>query len=998
MLLKGLPAGRLIWVAACTLILAIIGTSLASVAWLREQEIELWRQRLADLTLVLAEQTFQTMSSAQLSMDGIAERIEAMGIQSDAELRAKAGSEAMHLVMRDKITGLPQVDVASIVAANGDVINFTRTYPAPAINLSDRDYYQVRRNDPTPGIFVSKAVRNKGNGKWVFYLSRRLNYANGHFMGLVLVGISIDQFTEFYARLAKNLGEGASITLYRRDFSILTRWPRNEAVIGKQNLTGTTHQVVEVKKKNDDVIYSAGPRFFEANAQVARLGAVRVLPRYPMILNLTVTEALFLANWRHVAKLVAVSSTGTTLALLIGTLVLLRTTRQREISATLLKELADQVPGALFQLRMAPDGRARFSFVNKRFHQLYGLAVNEEAIEATSIFAYQHPEDMDRIRNSIRESARTLRPWHEEYRLVLPEKGVMWRQGDAVPQKLEDGTILWHGYISDITDRKREEAELEQYRHHLEVLVEQRTAELLETEARASHILQSSADGLYGIDTDCRITFINPAACELLGYKAEGVIGQRAHGLFHHSKPDGTPYPVEECPTHGSLLHGLDARNDQEVYWHADGHPVPVMYAVHPMLHEEMVIGAVISFVDISEQRAATEAKERALIAAEHLAQVRSEFLANMSHEIRTPINGVLGFAEIGARNYQNSDKARNAFDKILTSGKRLLGVINEILDFSKIEAGKLTIEQVETQLKEVIEHALELVREQANAKHLDLRVELAPDLPQLCLSDPLHLGQVLLNILSNAVKFTGSGSVTLSASRSENQLIFTIADAGIGMNEAQLKQLFNPFEQGDGSLTRKYGGTGLGLAISKRILDLMGGDIRVESQPGAGSTFTFRVPYVEAEAHVQATGSPTVNRGRAARPLAGLSILVAEDEPINRMVLEESLSEDGARVVMVVNGSEAVERVKHEATNAFDIVLMDIQMPEMDGYEATRRILQIVPGLPILGQTAHALMEERDKCLAAGMVGHIAKPIDPDALVDLILLNVKPRVELLGL
>ena len=252
----------------------------------------------------------------------------------------------------------------------------------------------------------------------------------------------------------------------------------------------------------------------------------------------------------------------------------------------------------------------------------------------------------------------------------------------------------------------------------------------------------------------------------------------------------------------------------------------------------------------------------------------------------------------------------------------------------------------------------------------------------------------MLLNILSNAVKFTGSGTVTLSASRCEKQLVFTITDTGIGMNEAQLKHLFNPFEQGASSLTRKYGGTGLGLAISKRILDLMGGDIRVESQPGTGSTFTLRVPYVEAAAPVQATASPaTPDRVRAARPLAGLSILVEEDEPINRMVLEENLSEDGARVVMVGNGSEAVERVKHEAANAFDIVLMDVQMPEMDGYEATRRILQIVPGLPILGQTAHALMEERDKCLAAGMVGHIAKPIDPDALVDLIRMHVKPRV-----
>ncbi len=591
-----------------------------------------------------------------------------------------------------------------------------------------------------------------------------------------------------------------------------------------------------------------------------------------------------------------------------------------------------------------------------------------------------------------------------EYGLRRKDTGEAWTGSyNFAPIRNADGAIVGTVVTGrDITASKQAEVELEKYRYHLEELVEQRSAELAKTEAHASLILRSSADGLYGIDTDCRITFINPAACQMLGYSQEQVIGQRAHSLFHHSKPDGSPYPVEECPSHGSLLHGLEARNDNEVYWHADGHSIPVMYAIHPMAQEDgRIDGAVISFVDMSEQRTFAQAREQALLAAEHLARVRSEFLANMSHEIRTPINGVLGFAEIGARNYQNSEKAKNAFDKILISGKRLLGVINEILDFSKIEAGKLTIEQIETSLKEVAEHAVELVREQARAKHLDLWVELAPDLPQLCLSDPLHLGQVLLNLLSNAIKFTESGSVTLSASRSANQLVFTIEDTGIGMNEAQLKHLFNPFEQGDGSLTRKYGGTGLGLAISKRILDLMGGDIRVESRPGAGSTFTFRIAFVEAPARVQAPPSPPVDRTVAARPLAGLSILVVDDEVINQMVLQVNLTEDGARMAMASNGREAVELVKQVGPNGFDIVLMDVQMPEMDGYEATRRILEHAPGLPILGQTAHALTEERDKCLAAGMVGHIAKPIDHEALVELIRRHVvlsRAPMESLGL
>ena len=319
------------------------------------------------------------------------------------------------------------------------------------------------------------------------------------------------------------------------------------------------------------------------------------------------------------------------------------------------------------------------------------------------------------------------------------------------------------GFFQDITERKQAEAELEQYRHHLEEMVEQRSAELTRTEAKASHILNSSADGLYGIDAEGKVTFINPAACALLGYTPEQAMGHYPHSLFHHSRPDGSPYPYEECPTHDALQSGKEVRTDNEVYWHADGHPVPLMSAMHPMVQDGKVTGAVISFVDVSEQRATAAARELALIAAETLARLRSEFLANMSHEIRTPLNGVLGFATTGQRNYQNPVKALNAFNQILASGKRLLGVINDILDFSKIEAGKLHIEQTQITLVEVIRQAVELVSERDRAKHISLQVKLAQDLPQSCIGDPLRLGQVLLNLLSNAIKFTEAGSVTLS-------------------------------------------------------------------------------------------------------------------------------------------------------------------------------------------------------------------------------------------
>ncbi|HYN79057.1 MAG TPA: ATP-binding protein, partial [Lamprocystis sp. (in: g-proteobacteria)] len=534
------------------------------------------------------------------------------------------------------------------------------------------------------------------------------------------------------------------------------------------------------------------------------------------------------------------------------------------------------------------------------------------------------------------------------------------------------------------------EAELEQYRLHLEDLVQQRTAALIETEAKASHILASSADGLYGVDADGLITFINPAACTLLGYRPEQVVGHCAHDRFHHSRPDGSPYPVQECPSHNALRLGRETRIDNEVYWHADGHAIPVMYAIHPMLHNGAVTGAVISFVDMTTQRAAALAREQALIAAENLARVRSEFLANMSHEIRTPMNGVLGFAQIGCRNYQDSEKARNAFEKILTSGNRLLGVINDILSFSKIEAGKLTIEAISFSLDEALAHAIELIADRARAKGLDLRLARAPNLPASCIGDPLRLGQVLLNLLSNAVKFTQSGQVILSAARQGDQLVFQVSDTGIGMNEEQLGQLFNPFQQADGSTTRRFGGTGLGLAISKRLLELMHGDIRVDSTPGVGSRFEVRLPYVALAAETNPAPGRVAQATESGRPLAGISILVAEDDPINQAVLEANLTEDGARVVLVGDGRQAIDRLIRDGRAAYDIVLMDVEMPEMDGYAATRQILELAPDLPVIAQTAHVLSEEQ--CLAAGMVGYIAKPLNPEALVRLVLQHVPAK------
>ena len=538
---------------------------------------------------------------------------------------------------------------------------------------------------------------------------------------------------------------------------------------------------------------------------------------------------------------------------------------------------------------------------------------------------------------------------------------------------------------------ERREAELEASHGNLARLVEERTAELKATEAHATHLLESSADGLYGMDRDGNITFINPAACAILGYSPEQVIGRYGHDLFHHHRTDGNIYPADECPAMRALRQGESVRIDDEVFWHADGHAVPVMYAVHPILENGNISGAVVSFVDMTVQRAAMKAREKAILAAENLARIRREFLANMSHEIRTPLNGVLGFADIGRRNYDNPEKAKNAFEKIITSGNRLLGVINDVLDFSKIEAGKLEIEETGVVIAEIVSNAVDLVRDRVQAKGLTLHVQLAPDLPAACIGDPLRIGQVLLNLLSNAVKFTEIGQVSIAVLRQNDWLVFRVTDTGIGMTQSQMQDLFSPFQQGDASSTRRFGGTGLGLAISKRLLELMGGSIRAESRVGEGTVFEFMLPCRLPENGSRLT-PVTAPMPRTLPLLRGISVLLVEDDLINQAVLEEILFDDGARVVLAENGAVAVDRVRNGGAASFDIVLMDLQLPEMDGFEATRQIHEIDPTLPVVAQSAHAFSEERERCLAAGMVAHVAKPIDPDVLVQVVVAHARKK------
>ncbi|HYQ71745.1 MAG TPA: ATP-binding protein, partial [Gammaproteobacteria bacterium] len=372
------------------------------------------------------------------------------------------------------------------------------------------------------------------------------------------------------------------------------------------------------------------------------------------------------------------------------------------------------------------------------------------------------------------------------------------------------------------------------------------------------------------------------------------------------------------------------------------------------------------------------EARDKAEVAN----RAKSQFLANISHEIRTPLNAVLGFAQVGRRT--SADAAgRTRFGHILASGQHLLRIIDEILDLSKLDAGKLHVHSIPFQLAATVDETLDLVREAAGGKGLKLTVEYAPQLPDWVMGDPQRLRQILANLLDNAVKFTREGNVSLVVNPVNGQIGFSVTDTGIGIDNAQISRLFHAFEQADGTTTRRFGGAGLGLAISLHLAELMGGTITAGGAPGKGSTFTLILPLPETRQHEHLAGMEACTGGAR---LAGLNVLAVEDDELNRLVLREMLENECATLVLAENGQQAIDCVEKAGPVPFDMVIMDVQMPEMDGYEATRRIHAIAPGLPVIGLTAHAMQEAREQCLAAGMVAHVTKPINVNDLVEVLL------------
>ncbi|NHZ90795.1 PAS domain S-box protein [Massilia sp. CCM 8733] len=549
--------------------------------------------------------------------------------------------------------------------------------------------------------------------------------------------------------------------------------------------------------------------------------------------------------------------------------------------------------------------------------------------------------------------------------------------------------------------------------------------------ARLHEILQMMPIGLYLKDTEGRVTLMNSACESQFGLTLAQLSGdqQGATGTLNAREREafagGVLLDDVETVYNARLERELHVRTIRKTVCNEQGQ---CEYLIAMMIDISASIGTEQQLRELNEHleervQQRTAQLDQAKKVAEEASMAKGQFLANMSHEIRTPMNGVIGMAYLALKTDLNP-RQRDYIEKIRFAGEHLLGIIDDILDFSKIEAGKLEVEMVAFTLDHVIQTLSTVVAPKAATKDLALVFELDPALPRALQGDPLRLGQVLINYTHNAIKFSDSGSITIRIDNIDDRpddclLRFQVCDNGIGLTPEQTAKLFQSFQQADTSTTREYGGTGLGLAICKQLAQLMGGEVGVESHPGSGSCFWFtaRVGKLDPAAvhaaavhagavHTGAVHTGAVHAGRGqgpdavagARPpgqdalLRGARILLVEDNTFNQQIALEMLEEAGCVVCLAQNGLEALDLL---AKTGFDVVLMDVQMPVMDGLQATRliRLDPRLAGLRVLAMTATATSEDRARCMEAGMDDFISKPIQPALLCDAVLRWLPARV-----
>ena len=699
---------------------------------------------------------------------------------------------------------------------------------------------------------------------------------------------------------------------------------------------------------------------------------------------------------------------------------------EREEAQALLKKIANLVPGMVYQYHLRLDGSSWFPYASEAIRHIYRVSPQQAFENAAAVFAVLHPDDHDAVVIAIQQSAADQTPWQQEYRVRFDDGTVRWLLGSALPQRQPDGGTLWHGFVTDITERRKTEAALAE------------KAQLLVT------VLANSSVGIIFI-RERKQVWSNARLCAMFGYTPAEFENQ-APGLVYPSlqseeKFVAAAYPALARDGHFSTSVEMQRKNGSLIWMSLSGTAIDrnnphagsiwvlqdiskqrqtdadLVTANHELKFQNEERGKRAAELAVANDELTFQSEEKGKRAAELVIAndeltfqneekgkraveltaarddaesanlAKSRFLATMSHEIRTPMNAVLGMAQVLMQSNISEANRLDYARTIFNSGQTLLTLLNDILDLSKIEAGKVDLESIAIAPAQLIHETQTLFAQTARTKGLSIEAQWGgPD--RRYLSDPTRLRQMLSNLVGNAIKFTKQGSVRIDASEvacngDSVTLEFSVSDTGIGITKEQQTLLFQTFSQADSSTTRNYGGTGLGLSIVRTLARAMGGEAGVQSQAGVGSRFWFRIQVGLLAADALAVSSPgvlvTMPGNTTQSPQLIGRVLVIEDSPINQEVMQVLLGQMGLEVGLADDGQQGLDALMG-GENA-QLILTDLQMPVMDGYTAARRIRQWEAQTqqkrrPIIAFSADAFAGVRARCLAAGMDEVLSKPV----------------------
>ena len=969
----------------CVLILAL-------QAWIEWNaygiQIQETKSSVINLASSLLQQAEDTIEIADTAVLDLVERLETDGTSSTvlAQIDSKLAAQ---------IAAKPRYRAITAMDANG---NFLATsLPAKGSTLADRDYFRHHRDDPDPGPFLGPPVQGRVTGEWVVTVSRRFRSADGGFGGVVSAVISLSYFVDLFATY--DLGENSTIGMVMTNGTLLARYPSFEAFVGRDVSKSAVFAALRERPAGsfENTGYIDGVR---------RISGYRQSNRFPLVVIAAMARDHALAAWRtdmHVHMLIA--STLTTASGLLG-LHLIRQVRRSQIAEDHVRQSearyrlqAENLREANERVLLATDsggiGLWEWDVSQNTMHwdawmyRLRGVKEPDKQPLHNTWLEFVHPQDRMRVEQAVRDALDGVRPYDCEFRVVWPDATVHHIHACGQVKRDAAGTAMrMIGANWDVTIQRVEEKQ-------------------------RAIIIEAAPNGMMIVDEAGTITLANSRVETLFEYEPGSLIGQPVELLM----------PDEWCLA-GSPLRaaftGLDSDHLATIERDfsgrkRDGSPITIEIMLSPVGTPRGKI-TVVSLIDITARKRQAEEKQfadrRERLAVEeananldrlarHLVQARdraeqanrakSRFLAGMSHELRTPLNGILGYAQLLHLEGGLTATQSVRVDAMLEAGKHLLEMITCVLDLSEIEAEHFELQAIESDVRPVAQACLDLIRPAADAKGLVLRITVAPDTPRRIVTDPMRLRQILLNLLGNAAKFTNQGSIELRLRSMANDTVLRIevVDTGSGIPPEQRQRLFQEFERLETKATRATEGAGLGLALSSRLASLMGGALGHDDNPVGGSIFWLELPLrgptvstpeilSKSEELADRPSSPSTRK-------AAMHVLVVDDVLMNRDIANSFLQAAGHRVTCAEDGTEAVAAV---ATTDFDVVLMDVRMPKMDGLEATRHIRALSGPrgrVPIVALTAQAFNDQIDACRKAGMDSHLGKPYDMKTLLDAV-------------